>query len=148
MAIPTKRHERSIVCYLDLSEIKALLAAPDPRIWLAGRDRALLALMIQTGVRVSSSTRLRVSDVHLGTGRHIRVEGKGTQETRDSSTARPRRSCGCGLTARGAPGDPLFPTRQGRPSAGDTVGLLISKYTDAAATGCPSLTANGSRRTP
>jgi integrase/recombinase XerD len=30
MAIPTKRHERNIVSYLDLAEIKALLAAPDP----------------------------------------------------------------------------------------------------------------------
>ena len=29
MAIPTKRHERNIVSYLDLDEIKALLAAPD-----------------------------------------------------------------------------------------------------------------------
>ena len=30
MAIPTKRHERSTVSYLDLDEIDALLAAPDP----------------------------------------------------------------------------------------------------------------------
>ena len=29
MAIPTKRHERNTVSYLDLDEIKALLAAPD-----------------------------------------------------------------------------------------------------------------------
>jgi len=30
MAIPTKRHERNTVSYLDLDEIKALLAAPNP----------------------------------------------------------------------------------------------------------------------
>lgn len=46
------------------------------------------------------------------------------------------------LTERaGAPGDPLFPTRQGRPLSRYTVGLLISKYTDAAAVDCPSLMA-------
>jgi len=67
MAIPTKRHQRSTVSYLDLSEIKALLAAPDCGTWLGRRDRALLALMIQTGVRVSELTRLHVGDVHLGT---------------------------------------------------------------------------------
>jgi len=72
MAIPTKRHERSTVCYLALTEITALLAAPDRNTWLGRRDRALLALMVQTGVRVSELVGLRIRDVHLGTGRHIR----------------------------------------------------------------------------
>jgi integrase len=76
MAIPTKRHERSTVCYLDLTEITALLAAPDRGTLLGRRDRALLALMIQTGVRVSELVGLRVRDVHLGTGHHIRVLGR------------------------------------------------------------------------
>ncbi len=44
MAIPTKRYERNTVNYLDLDEIKALLAAPDTRTWLGRRDHALLAL--------------------------------------------------------------------------------------------------------
>lgn len=39
MAIPTKRHERSTVSYLDLTEIKALLAAPDRRTWAAATVR-------------------------------------------------------------------------------------------------------------
>jgi integrase/recombinase XerD len=36
--------------------------------------------MIQTGVRVSELVALRVRDVHLGTGRHIRVLGKGRKK--------------------------------------------------------------------
>ena len=76
MAIPVKRYERNTVTYLDLDEIKALLAAPDPATWLGRRDHALLVLMIQTGVRVSELAGLRVCDVHLGTGAHIRVTGK------------------------------------------------------------------------
>ena len=77
MAIPTKRHERNTLSYLDLNEIKALLAAPDQRTWLGRRDHALLALMIQTGVRVSELTGLRISDVHLGTGATSGSSGKG-----------------------------------------------------------------------
>jgi integrase/recombinase XerD len=77
MAIPTKRYERSIVCYLNHAEITTLLAAPDQATWLGRRDHALLALMIQTGVRVSELVGLRVRDVQLGTGRHVRVLGKG-----------------------------------------------------------------------
>jgi site-specific recombinase XerD len=80
MAIPTKRHERNTVSYLDLDEIKALLAAPDRSTWLGRRDHALLVLMIQTGVRVSELAGLRVCDVHLGTGAHIRVTGKGRKK--------------------------------------------------------------------
>src|SRR5436309_10575825 len=68
MAIPTKRHERNTVSYLDLAEIKTLLAAPSRATWLGRRDHALLVLPIQTGVRVSELVGLRVGDIHLGTG--------------------------------------------------------------------------------
>ena len=37
-------------------------------------------LMIQTGVRVTELTGLHVTDVHLGTGPHIRVTGKGRKK--------------------------------------------------------------------
>jgi integrase/recombinase XerD len=80
MAIPTKRYERTTVSYLDLTEIKALLAAPDTGTWLGRRDHALLLLMIQTGVRVSELVGLHVRDVHLGTGAHCQVTGKGRKK--------------------------------------------------------------------
>ena len=38
--------------------------------------------MIQTGVRVSELTGLRVVDVHLGTGAHFRVTGQRPEEAR------------------------------------------------------------------
>jgi len=142
MAIPAKRHERSTVCYLDLTEIKALLAAPDRGTWLGRRDRALLALMIQTGVRVSELTGLHVSNVHLGTGRHIRVQGKGRKRRATPLTDETVAVLRQWLTERcGAPEDPLFPTRQGRPLSRYTVGLLISRHVDAAIFDCPSLSA-------
>ena len=36
--------------------------------------------MIQTGIRVSELTGLRIGDVHLGIGAHIRVTGKGRKK--------------------------------------------------------------------
>ena len=48
--------------------------------WLGRRDHALLVLMIQTGVRVSELIGLHVGDIHLGTGAHIRVTGKGRKK--------------------------------------------------------------------
>jgi len=116
MAIPTKRYERSTVCYLDPTEIKGLLAAPEQTTWLGRRDRALLALMIQTGVRVSELVGLRVRDVNLGTGRHIRVLGKGRKKRATPLTGEVAALLRQWITERGGePGDPLFPARQGRP---------------------------------
>jgi site-specific recombinase XerD len=107
MAIPTKRHERNTVSYLDLKEIKALLAAPDRSTRLGRRDRALLALMIQTGVRVSELVGLRVCDVHLGTGHHIRVLGKGRKKRATPLTSETVAVLRQWLTERGgAPEDP------------------------------------------
>ncbi|MCA1679576.1 MAG: site-specific integrase [Actinobacteria bacterium] len=142
MAIPTKRHERTTVSYLDLTEIKMLLAAPDRGTWLGRRDRALLALMIQTGVRVSELVGLHVCDVHLGTGHHIRVQGKGRKKRATPLTGEIVAVLRQWITERGgAPEDPLFPTRQGRPLSRYTVGLLVSKHADTAAVDCPSLKA-------
>lgn len=140
MAIPTKRHERSIVCYLDPTEIGALLAAPDAGTWLGRRDRALLAVMIQTGVRVSELVGLRLRDVHLGTGRHIQVLGKGRNKRATPLTGEVADLLRQWITERGGqPEDPLFPTRQGRALSRHTVGLLVGKHAQAAAAGCPSL---------
>jgi integrase/recombinase XerD len=142
MAIPTKRHERSTVCYLDLTEITALLAAPDRGTWLGRRDRALLALMIQTGVRVSELVGLHVHGVHLGTGHHIRVLGKGRKNRATPLTGEVAALLRQWITERGGePEDPLFPTRQGRPLSRYTVGLLVAKHAETAAADCPSLTA-------
>lgn len=142
MAIPTKRYERSIVCYLDLTEITALLTAPDTDSWLGRRDQVLLAVMIQTGVRVTELVGLRLQDVHLGAGRHIRVLGKGRKKRATPLTSEVAALLRRWTTERGGgPDDPLFPTRQGRPLSRHTVGLLVGKHTDMAARACPSLTA-------
>lgn len=140
MAIPTKRHESSIVSYLDLDEIKALLSVPDPFTWLGRRDHALLVLMIQTGVRVSELTGLRVGDVHLGTGAHIRITGKGRKKRATTLTGETVNVVRAWLKERGGEADdPLFPTRQGRPLSRYTVGVVVSKHAAAAAAGCSSL---------
>jgi site-specific recombinase XerD len=140
MAIPTKRHERNTVSYLDLDEIKALLAAPDIGTWLGRRDHALLLLMIQTGVRVSELTTLRVGDVYLGTGAHIQILGKGRKKRATTLTPETVQILRQWLTERqGDPADPLFSTRQGRPLSRYTVGVLVTKHAATATTDCPSL---------
>jgi site-specific recombinase XerD len=140
MAIPTKRYQRNVVSYLDLEEIKALLAAPDRTTWLGRRDRALLLTAIKTGLRVSELTALRVSDVSLGRGACVRVIGKGRKERIATLTSETVAILRAWLKERqGQPDEPLFPTRQGRPLTRHAVGKLVTKHAAAAATSCTSL---------
>lgn len=142
MAIPTKRYQSSTISYLDLDEIEALLAAPDNTTWLGRRDHAILVLMIQTGVRVSELTGLRVGDVHLGRGAHIRVMGKGRKERTPTLTQETVTTLQGWLKERqGQPAEPLFPTRQGRPLSRHTVGVIVTKHATTASADCPTLQA-------
>jgi integrase/recombinase XerD len=148
MAIPFKRHRQGEVSYLTLDEVKALLAAPDRSTWLGRRDHALLLLAIQTGVRVTELVTLRIADVSLTTGAHIKVEGKGRKRRTATLTRETVAVLRQWLKERqGQPQDPLFPTRQGQALTRYGVSILLSKHTTTtAAASCPSL--NGKRVTP
>ena len=74
--IPSKRYERTDVCYLTKPEIDALLDTPDRSTWLGRRDHALLLTAITTGPRVSELIALRVTDVTLDTTARVQVLGK------------------------------------------------------------------------
>ncbi len=78
--IPTKRWEKKQVDFLKTNHIDALLQAPDLSTWLGRRDRALMALMVHTGLRVSETIGLRVKDLELGGPAHVRCTGKGRKQ--------------------------------------------------------------------
>ena len=129
LAMPSKRHDRSTVSYLTSDEIQALLQAPDRTTWLGRRDRALLQLAIQTGLRLSELTTLRLSDAVLTTpGAHVRCRGKSRKE-RTPLTSETLTVLRDWLNERqGEPTDPLFPTRRGTQLSRDAVELLVAKH--------------------
>jgi len=80
LAMPSKRYVRRTVDFINRTEMEALLSAPDQSTWIGRRDRAILLLALQTGLRVSELINLNCRDVILGTGAHIRCEGKGRKQ--------------------------------------------------------------------
>jgi site-specific recombinase XerD len=80
LAIPTKRFDRPILGFLTREEIEALLDAPDGRTWSGRRDATLLAVLYNTGARVSEITGLCVGDVLLDREVALRLHGKGRKE--------------------------------------------------------------------
>ncbi len=77
LAMPNKRCLRQPVSFLEPREVEALLASPDAGSRIGRRDRTLLLVAIQTGLRVSELAGLRCDDVELGAGAHVRCIGKG-----------------------------------------------------------------------
>ena len=85
LALPSKRYEKRMIDYLDREQIEALLAAPDLSTWYGRRDRALLHLCVQTGLRVSELIGLRCGDVVLGAGAPRPVPRQGAQGSFDTA---------------------------------------------------------------
>ena len=140
LAIPSKRFDKRIVTFLNATEVDALVAAPDQGRWEGRRDRILMLLAIQTGLRVSELTSLNCNDVTLGTGANVRCEGKGRKQRAVPLTAAVAALLQAWLRERaGRPSDPLFPTRTGRRLSRDAVALRVATHAAAAAEGCPSL---------
>jgi len=125
LAIPAKRSGKQLISFLTEAESNALLAACDRSRWEGRRDRALLLVALQTGLRVSELTGLNCGDVTLGTGANIRC----TQAV-----------LRVWMTERaGQPGHPLFPTRTGRRLSTDAVQRLVRQHAATAAHRCPSI---------
>ena len=144
LAIPQKKTERRPRSFLTTVEMEALLAAPDRSTWSGRRDHMVLALALQTGLRLSELTGLRCRDVELGAGAHVKCLGKG-RKRRDTPLDRTAVSLlRAWLRERGGePDDPLFPSRQGGRLSSDAVQRLVAKHVETARASCPSL---GSKR--
>lgn len=147
LAMPNKRHEKRLIDFLNEAEIEALLAAPDVSSWLGRRDRTLLALATQTGLRVSELIGLRRQDVVLRTGAHVRCEGKGRKERCTPLRREVIVLLKAWLRERhGRPEEPLFPSVRGGFLSRDAVEQLVAKYATIAQRRCPSL--KGKRVSP
>ncbi|MGH9249411.1 MAG: tyrosine-type recombinase/integrase [Acidimicrobiales bacterium] len=140
LAIPPKRHPKPMIEYLDAAETTALLAAPSPTTWTGRRDRALLVLAIQTGLRISELCSLTIADIHLGTGSHVTCTGKGRRHRATPLTATTAATIGAYLEERAErPGTALFCGPHGRPLSRDALEHRLAVHITAATATAPSL---------
>jgi site-specific recombinase XerD len=140
LAIPPRRTARPVIEFLTPTEIDALLAAPDPRTWTGRRDHALLAMTVQTGLRISEICSLNCADIHLGAGPHIACTGKGRRQRITPLTKATVTTMTNYLTERRTrPGVALFCGPHGQPLSRDALEHRLGKHLTTAAATCPSL---------
>ncbi len=120
LQLPGKRHDKANVTWLTEDEIKALAA--------------------QTGLRVSELTGLRIGDVELGTGAHVRCRGKGRKDRATPLRSDTVKILEAWIDERGGPENaPLFPSNRRGPLSRDAVERLVARHCRTASKTCPSL---------
>lgn len=139
-AIPNKRCKHKPVEFLTSTEIAGLLAAPGQSTWADRRDKALLLLALQTGLRVSELVGLRCKDVELGSGAHVRCLGKGRKERCTPLRKEVVATLRAWLRERNCDSsEPLFPNARGTQLSRDGVEYLLAKHVKTATKQCPTL---------
>lgn len=141
LAMRSKRCAKKPVDFLTPSECEALLAAPNQATWSGRRDRTLLLVALQTGLRVSELIGLRCQDVVLDTGAHVRCTGKG----RKTRCIPLRKEVVTGVREwlkerNGQPDDPVFINAHHQRLSRDGVQYIVSQHVEIAQAKCPSLT--------
>lgn len=140
LAIPPKRHPKPMLEFLTADEADALIAAPDRTRWTGRRDRALLVLAIQTGLRISELRALTCTDIHLGAGASVTCTGKGRRKRATPLTSTTSTVMTNYLAERPSrPGDALFCGPRGQQLSRDAFEHRIQLHTAAAAAQCASL---------
>lgn len=137
-SIPFKKTAKTIIGYLEKSELDALLQAPDRRTALGARDHALLLFLYNTGARADEAAQPLAGNLQLGTSASVRILGKGNKWRvcplwpATTAVLRP-------LVTGAGPGDPVFRGRTGGPLTRFGVHRLVAGYGKAASVRVPTL---------
>ena len=79
LGVPMKRFERPMLGFLTREAMLAVIGRPSVG-WVSQRDCLLMALMYNTGARVSEVIGVKVGDVVLGAAACVHLHGKGRRE--------------------------------------------------------------------
>ena len=140
LAIPFKRFDRNLVCFLTCTEADALIEAPDRNSWNGARDHALLLTMSQTGLRVSELINLKCEDISFESIAHLRCRGKGRKQRPVPLSSKTVAVLRNWLKQREeSPAEPLFPSCRGGALSRDAVELLVKKHAATARKKCSTL---------
>ncbi len=140
LAIPAKRFEATVIGFLSPDEGEALLAAPNITNRTGRRDRAIMFLAIQTGLRISELIALNVGDLHLGHPAFVSCTGKGRKRRATPLGQSCTQVMASWLAERaGTADDVVFPNGRGGRLSRDAIERRIALHARSAAQACPSL---------
>jgi site-specific recombinase XerD len=140
LAIPTKRYAKRTVEFLNEQETAALVAAPELSTWIGRRDRALLLLAVQTGLRSQELRALCARDVELNASAFVRCLGKGRKQRNTPLRTDVVVILRDWLAEQSPLADqPVFPSLRGHCLSADALQRIVHRHVCSASTICASL---------
>ena len=140
LAVPMKRCERPMLGFLTREEMEAVLGQPGAS-WSSQRDHLLLAMLYNTGARVSEIIGVRVVDVVLDGGTCVHLLGKGRKQRSvplwSTTVVEVRAWLRLNPTLRGEAA--LLPNRDGRAMSRSNVAQRLDLAVTRAAAQQPSI---------
>ena len=138
LSIPYKTADSQPMCFLSNNECEAILNLNQGTTWYEKRDKLILRLMIETGLRVSELTKITVADLN---GPSITIFGKGKKyrsaslydQTTDKVIDWIRYN-------RLEYADPIFGSRKKQELNRDSISRIVRKYVERSQSRCKTLT--------
>jgi len=140
LAVPIKRASIKAPCYLEPTEVEAILAQPDRSTLEGLRDHALLSFLYNSGARIQEALDLTPEAIRFEAPSCVRLHGKGRKERicplwpetvlllKKLLERQPR-----------TPNERLFVNRYGEPLGASGVRFKLAAYVKAAAKTVPRL---------
>ncbi|OTP77778.1 putative integrase/recombinase [Caballeronia sordidicola] len=132
-SIPFKKTAKTLVGYLEKSEMDALLAAPDRRTVLGRRDYALLLFLYNSGARADEVAKLTIGRLRLADPPSVRILGKGNKTRVCPLWSATSTALGRLVTGRD-PSDVVFLGRTNQPMTRFGIHRIVTQYAGIAAT--------------
>lgn len=140
LAIPVKKTDAKLVGHLTPEETQALLDAPEPTTPDGIRDRAMLVLLLATGMRAAELLGLRLADFLLQPMPLLQVHGKGRRERQLPLVKEACAALEAWLRVRPATASPrIFLNARTEPLSRDGLAWILRKHAAAAAQRLPGL---------
>lgn len=140
LGVPMRRFERPLLGFLTREEMLAVIGVPGAG-WMSQRDHLLLALLYNTGARVSEVIGVKVADVVLAPAACVHLHGKGRKQRSVPlwrSTVKVIRAW-LRLNPHLGPASALLPNRAGQAMTRSNVTQRLALAVQAAARTTPSL---------
>ena len=140
LGVPMKRFERPLLGFLTREEMLAVIGVPGAG-WTSQRDHLLLALLYNTGARVSEVIGVKVADVVLAPAACVHLHGKGRKQRSVPlwrSTVKVIRAW-LRLNPDLGPASALLPNRAGQSMTRSNVTQRLALAVEAATRTTPSL---------
>lgn len=141
--IPFKRAKRTLITYLEKSEMDALLDAPDQHSSQGRRDHALLLFLYNTGARADEAAQVRISDLNIGgsskdTLSTVLIRGKGNKPRRCPLWEQTVLELNAIMSQR-EPSDAIFLNRLKQPITRFGIHTMVKRYVNQAAEQFPEI---------